>query len=74
MLLGNRTERRILGEYVHMFSPTLSVALPASFAGAVNLISASSRPRVHTLNEDFLCQAGLLIVMLNSEYDDNPLD
>lgn len=67
MLFGNRTERRIFGEYVHMFSPTLSVAFPASFGGEVKRINASSRPRVQTEKDEDRCQVGRLIVMLNSE-------
>lgn len=74
MLFGNLTARRIFGEYVHIVSPTFSVALPASLGGAVNRINASSRPRVDTLNDDVRRHWGRFTVILNSEYELSPRD
>lgn len=62
-------ERRIEGEYVHMMFPTFNVAFPASFGGAVNRISASSWPLVHTLNCDDRRQFSRLTSIVSSVYE-----
>jgi hypothetical protein len=69
MLLGNRIDRLSAGANVHIFSPFFNTALPASFAGAVNRINASSCPRVHATMVDERFQSGRWIRITSFEYE-----